>query len=214
MPVLLALVLLQFFILGGIMWMNSKRDQNIHARFMFMIEKCTVPYDKRTELTTEMAHEPGPSLEHRRRQPHQTLRRLFTSRTHGKYKAYKCPAGVATIGWGHTNHHGRKFDMTSIWTIEECDEAFLDDMAGFEKDVKRLVTHKINGFQYDALVSFAYNCGAGNLAKSTLLKYVNQGDFEAAAKEFIKWNKGGGKVLPGLDPAAKEREFAVPGHHR
>lgn len=49
-PVLLALVLLQFFILGGIMWMNSRRDQNIHTRFMFMIEKCTVPYDKRTEL--------------------------------------------------------------------------------------------------------------------------------------------------------------------
>ena len=71
-------------------------------------------------------------------------------------------------------------------------------MKGFEKDVKRLVTHKINGFQFDALVSFTYNCGAGNLAKSSSLRYVNEGDFEAAAKEFIKWNKGGGKVLPGL----------------
>ena len=48
-PVLLSLVLLQFFILGGIMWMNSKRDENVHSRFMFMIEKCTVPYDKRSE---------------------------------------------------------------------------------------------------------------------------------------------------------------------
>ena len=52
-PVLLALVLLQFFILGGIMWMNAQRDANIHTRFMFMIEKCTVPYDKRTELLKE-----------------------------------------------------------------------------------------------------------------------------------------------------------------
>lgn len=130
---------------------------------------------------------------------------------HGKYKAYKCPAGVATIGWGHTNHHGRKFDMTSIWTIEDCDEAFQEDMAGFEKDVKRLVTHEINGFQYDALVSFAYNCGSGNLAKSTLLKYVNQGNFEAAAKEFIKWNKGGGKVLAGLTRRRKSESLLFQG---
>jgi cytochrome bd-type quinol oxidase subunit 2 len=52
-PVLLSLVLLQFFILGGIMWMNTKRDENVHARFMYMIEKCTVPYDKRSELIPE-----------------------------------------------------------------------------------------------------------------------------------------------------------------
>ena len=49
----------------------------------------------------------------------------------GKYKAYKCPAGVPTIGWGHTNHHGRKFDMTSIWELEDCDECFLEDMEHF-----------------------------------------------------------------------------------
>jgi GH24 family phage-related lysozyme (muramidase) len=53
-------------------------------------------------------------------------------------------------------------------------------------------------WQFDALVSFCYNCGEGNLAKSTLLKKVNAGDFEGAALEFHKWNKGGGKVLPGL----------------
>ena len=49
-----------------------------------------------------------------------------------------------------------------------------------------------------SLTSFAYNCGLGNLQKSTLLKKVNAGDFKGAADEFPKWNKGGGKVLPGL----------------
>ena len=62
--------------------------------------------------------------------------------------------------------------------------------------VRCLVTHPINGFQYDALVSFCYNCGEGNLKKSTLLRYVNEGKFEEASKEFIKWNKANGKVLP------------------
>jgi lysozyme len=116
----------------------------------------------------------------------------------GKYKAYHCPANVLTIGWGHTNHHGRKFDATTRWTAEECHAAFSEDMEGFEKAVRRLVTVPLTDYQYDALVSFCYNCGEGNLAKSTLLKKVNAGDFAGAAQEFHKWNKGGGKVLPGL----------------
>jgi lysozyme len=129
----------------------------------------------------------------------------------GKYKAYKCPAGVATIGWGHTNHHGRKFDMTTVWDIEDCDECFLEDMANFEMAVRRLVTHPINGFQYDALVSFCFNCGEGNLKKSTLLRYVNEGKFDLAAKEFIKWNKAGGKVLSGLTRRRKSESLLFQG---
>jgi len=116
----------------------------------------------------------------------------------GKYRPYKCPAGVLTLGFGHTNHHGRKFDASTRWTMEECHEAFLEDMAGFEMAVRRLVKVPLTPYQYDSLVSFAYNCGEGNLQKSTLLKKVNKGDFEDAALEFHKWNKGGGKVLAGL----------------
>jgi GH24 family phage-related lysozyme (muramidase) len=71
-------------------------------------------------------------------------------------------------------------------------------MAGFEAAVRRLVKVPLEPWQYDALVSFAYNCGEGNLGKSTLLKKVNANDFAGAAKEFAKWNKGGGKVLAGL----------------
>ena len=114
------------------------------------------------------------------------------------YHPYHCPAGVLTIGWGHTHHHGRKFDENSRWTLAECDAAFMEDMGGFEQAVRRLVTVDLEPWQFDALVSFTYNCGEGNLKKSTLLKKVNAGDFVGAAKEFAKWNKGGGKVLLGL----------------
>jgi len=116
----------------------------------------------------------------------------------GRFKPYLCPAGVLTIGWGHTNHHGRTFDANSRWTQAECDAAFEEDMVGFEAAVHRLVKVALNQQQFDALVSFAYNCGEGNLGSSTLLKKVNRRDFEGAAREFARWNKGGGKVLAGL----------------
>lgn len=116
----------------------------------------------------------------------------------GRFKSYRCPANCLTIGWGHTNHHGKKFDESSRWTQAQCDEAFLEDMQGFEKAVRRLVTVELEPWQFDALVSFTYNVGEGNLAKSTLLKRVNSEDWEAAAAEFHKWNKANGKTLAGL----------------
>ena len=117
---------------------------------------------------------------------------------HDQYKAYVCPAGVTTIGWGTTAELGRKLSKDTVWTKQQCDDAFLNDMKAFEKEVKRLVKVKLTQYQFDALTSFCYNCGGGNLAKSTLLKCVNRGDFKQAAQEFKKWNKGGGKVLAGL----------------
>ena len=114
------------------------------------------------------------------------------------YKPYKCPANVLTLGWGSTHHGGHKFDASTRWTREQCDEAFLKDMEAFERSVRKLVTVPLNSHQFDALVSFCYNCGEGNLSRSTLLKKVNAGDHAGAAKEFHKWNKAGGKVLPGL----------------
>jgi lysozyme len=115
-----------------------------------------------------------------------------------QFKAYSCPAGVLTIGHGHTNHHGRKFNSGDMWSRDECDAEFLSDMAGFERDVRKYVKVPLQPWQFDALVSFTYNCGAGALQKSTLLKKVNAGDFEGAAKEFHKWNKANGKTLSGL----------------
>lgn len=116
----------------------------------------------------------------------------------GRFKAYVCPAGKLTIGWGHTNDHGRRFSNADVWSQQDCDNAFLEDMEHFENIVRRLVKVRLNQDQFDALVSFVYNCGEGNLTKSTLLRKINEGDFEAAAHEFSKWNKCNGQVLAGL----------------
>lgn len=116
----------------------------------------------------------------------------------GTYKPYVCPAGVLTIGWGHTNHHGRKFNEATRWTRAQCDAALAEDLRGFEQAVERLVKVQLNQNQFDALVSFAYNCGEGNLGKSTLLRKLNRGDYEGAAEQFAVWNKGAGQVLRGL----------------
>lgn len=116
----------------------------------------------------------------------------------GGFKAYRDAIGKLTIGWGHTNDHGRQFDADSVWSQQECDAEFQNDMVRFEAAVHRLVKVPLNQDQFDALVSFAYNCGEGNLEQSTLLKKLNAGDYDGAAKEFQRWNKAGGKVLRGL----------------
>ena len=115
-----------------------------------------------------------------------------------RFASYKCPAGVWTIGWGTTTELGHKVTSGMVWTQAQCDAAFLHDMTEFEAHVKRLVKVKLTPWQFDALTSFAYNCGAGALGGSTLLKKVNAGDFDAAALEFHKWCKSNGKKLDGL----------------
>jgi lysozyme len=116
----------------------------------------------------------------------------------GKFIAYLDPVKVLTIGWGHTNHHGRKFKSGDVWSQQECDDEFLKDMRIFERDVRRLVKVVLTQRQFDALVSFAYNVGGSALGKSTLLKKLNARDYTGAANEFKRWNKAGGKVLKGL----------------
>jgi lysozyme len=114
------------------------------------------------------------------------------------FKPYVCPGGVLTIGWGHTNHHGRQFDKDDRWTQKECDAAFDQDMGFFERQVEALVKVSLKQCQFDALVSFAYNVGVGNLKSSMLLRKLNAGDYDSAALEFHRWNRSKGKVLPGL----------------
>lgn len=112
----------------------------------------------------------------------------------GNCIAYRCPAGVWTIGHGVTV--GVKAGM--IWTPKQAEEALQKELEGHELAVLRFVKVDLNQNQFDALVSFAYNCGNGALEKSTLLKKLNRGDFPGAQAEFMKWNKGGGRVLRGL----------------
>jgi GH24 family phage-related lysozyme (muramidase) len=111
-----------------------------------------------------------------------------------RLQAYKCPAGVWTIGYGHTGNVKQGQTITQA----QADALFDKDVQGFVDGVKRCIKVSVNQNQFDALVSFAYNCGVGALQNSDLLKYINKGDFAKAAKEFDRWNKGGGKVLAGL----------------
>jgi lysozyme len=116
-----------------------------------------------------------------------------------KLKAYKCPAGIWTIGYGHTSAAGEPVVTEGMTITQEEAEAILKrDLAKYEKPVVDLVKVPLTQHQFDVLVDFAYNAGVGNLKTSTLLKKVNAGDFDAVPTELMKWTKGGGKELPGL----------------
>ena len=114
---------------------------------------------------------------------------------------YLCPAKIPTIGYGCTYYpNGKKVTMNDATITQK--EAF--DMLAFIVDefsvkVGRLLKVQLNQHQFNALVSFAYNCGIANLQNSTLLRKVNANPNDPTIKdEFLKWNKGGGKVLNGL----------------
>jgi len=112
-----------------------------------------------------------------------------------KLKAYKCPAGVWTIGIGATNPPVKATDEI---TREEAFNRLDRDLVQYEDGVRKYVKVDLSQGQFDALVDFAYNAGVGALAKSTLLKKVNAEKFDEVPAEFMKWTKGGGKELPGL----------------
>lgn len=113
-------------------------------------------------------------------------------------KAYPDPASGGspwTIGWGHT---GYEVKPGLVWTENQCVNALLADLEKFEKGVSAVVQTTLTQGQYDALVSFSFNLGLGNLQTSTLLKMVNTRDMGNAAAQFSRWNKAGGKVMKGL----------------
>jgi GH24 family phage-related lysozyme (muramidase) len=107
--------------------------------------------------------------------------------------AYLCPAGVPTIGYGHTG--GVKIGETI--TQEHADRLLASDLVRFELAVDRHLPNATQS-QFDALVSFSFNVGVGAFERSTLLRKAKGGDIEGAAREFARWNKAGGKVLAGL----------------
>ena len=111
-----------------------------------------------------------------------------------RLEAYRCAAGVPTIGYGHTAGVTMGMRITQAQA-----EAYLrEDLRKFEQAVNNVLGCSVTQNQFDALVSFAYNLGAGALRNSTLLKCLNAGDVKGAADEFPKWNKAAGKVLEGL----------------
>ena len=123
-----------------------------------------------------------------------------------RFKPYKDVTGVPTIGYGSTYYrNGKKVSMSDKPITEDEANSLLTYIANkdFGSFINKVVKVELNQNQFDALVSFAYNLGNGNLQNSTLLKKVNSGDFIGASNEFIKWNKVGKKELAGL---TKRRE--------
>ncbi|HYJ83206.1 MAG TPA: lysozyme [Allosphingosinicella sp.] len=117
----------------------------------------------------------------------------------GTFTAYPDPGSGGdpwTIGWGST---GPDIKKGVVWTQQQCDDRFASHLDEFAQKVSKLLGNTpTTQSQFDAMVSFAYNVGVGNLAASTLLKKHKAGDHKGAALEFARWNKAAGKVLPGL----------------
>ena len=109
-------------------------------------------------------------------------------------EAYKCPAGVWTIGYGHT----KDVQPGDSWSEDHADHMLEVEMEEYEKYINDLVTVELNQNQFDAMVSWVYNLGSSNLQASTLLKVLNAGDYEGVPAQIMRWNKAGGKVLEGL----------------
>jgi lysozyme len=111
-----------------------------------------------------------------------------------RLEAYQDEAGVWTIGWGHTQgvHEGDEC------TEEEAEEMLKWDLADAEQAVNQFVDVDLHLYEYDALVSFTFNCGTEALRSSTLLRLLNNGDRNGAALQFKRWNRSGGHVSNGL----------------
>jgi lysozyme len=129
-----------------------------------------------------------------------------------RLKPYRCPALLWTVGVGHVLYpaqgklkledrkgYALKDADNRVWTQAEVDALLRSDLARFESGVARMCpTASSHQGRFDALVSFSFNVGLGTLQRSTLRAKFNRSDFDGAAKEFLKFTKGGGKVLKGL----------------
>lgn len=116
-----------------------------------------------------------------------------------RLKAYPDPATGGepiTIGYGHTQP-GLK--LGTVWSQQEADAALMADLARFGRGVWNAIGEKeTTQNRFDALVSFSFNVGLGNLLSSTLLRKHVAGDYAGAADQFARWNKAAGKVMTGL----------------
>ena len=112
-----------------------------------------------------------------------------------KLVAYKpTPDDVWTCGWGST----KGVTESTVWTQEEADERFLADLAWVEACVNEAVTSQLTQNEFDALCSLCFNIGCKAFTDSTLVRLINEGDFDGAGLQFSRWNKQAGKVLAGL----------------
>lgn len=112
-------------------------------------------------------------------------------------RVYLDPVGIPTVCVGHTATVTRA-DLGKPFSAALCKDLLKQDLRVAEAAVKKHVKRPVTQGQYDALVSFTFNVGAGNLANSTLLRLHNSGYCLAAAQQFDRWVYARGKKLPGL----------------
>ena len=111
---------------------------------------------------------------------------------------YICPAGYPTIGYGHLVLEHEQDQFATGITQAEATELLRKDVRIAERAVLRLISVLLTDGQFDALVSFTFNLGAGALQRSTLRRKVNRGEHESVPAELMKWVLAAGKRLPGL----------------
>ena len=109
-------------------------------------------------------------------------------------EAYKCPAGVWTIGYGHI----KGVQEGDVITEAQAHEMLVEELNEYENYIHDYVECPLNQDQFDAMVSWVYNLGSGNLRSSTLLRTLNAGDYAGVPAQMMRWNKPAGKPLEGL----------------
>ena len=128
-----------------------------------------------------------------------------------RFRAYRCPAALHTIGVGHVLYADQaklpldqrgayplRPEDNRVFSAEEVDGILRSDLARFERGVAVQCPVELTQGRFDALVSFSFNCGLGTLQRSTLRQKLLRGETENAAQELLKYCMGGGKILKGL----------------
>lgn len=110
-------------------------------------------------------------------------------------RAYKCPAGVWTIGYGHT---GLDVSANTVISDDEANRLLLQDAARAGEAIEAAVKVPLTDNQFGALVCFVFNVGAGNFRRSTLLVLLNMGKYELVPLQLMRWNKANGAEVSGL----------------
>jgi len=114
-------------------------------------------------------------------------------------KAYTCPAGVWTIGWGFTSVNGLKVKNGDVMPLEDANIELIKQLRTYENVVRKaIMIKKINQNQYDALVSLCYNIGGSSFRRSDIVKLVNSRNFIGACRIFNLWSKAAKKRSKGL----------------
>ena len=111
-----------------------------------------------------------------------------------KLEAYKCPAGVWSIGFGFT----KDVKEGDTWSQDHAEHMLDVELEEYEDYINDLVDVPLEQHQFDALVAWVYNLGAGNLISSTLLIKLNAKEYADIPHEIQRWNKAAGEVLEGL----------------